>query len=74
MLALSEINVLYGIDQFSQTLAIIFAVIVGAAALICHICYVLYYNLGNRTGYFDGMVPLLVVALVMGGISVAMVA
>lgn len=73
MLALSEINVLYGIGRFSQTLAVIFAVVIAVAALISLICYVLYYNLGDRAGYFDGMVPLLMVALVMGGISVAMV-
>lgn len=72
MLALSEINVLYEIDRFSQTLAFIFAVIIGIAALISLICYVLYFNLGDRAGYFDGMVPLLMVALVMGSISIAM--
>lgn len=73
MLALSEINVLYGIGRFSHTLAVIFAVIIAAAALISLICYVLYFNLDDHAGYFDGMVPLLMVALVMGGISVAMV-
>lgn len=74
MLALSEINVLYGSDRFSHALAVIFAVIIGVATLISLICYVLYYNLGAHAGYFDGMVPLLMVALVMSGISVAMVA
>lgn len=74
MLALSEINVLYGIGRFSHALAVIFTIIIGVAALVSLICYVLYYNLGDRAGYFDGMVPLLMVALVMGGISVAMVA
>jgi hypothetical protein len=72
-LALSEINVLYGIGRFSHALTVIFAVIVGIAALISLICYVLYYNLGNRASYFDGMVPLLIVALVVAGISAAMV-
>lgn len=70
MLALSEINMLYGIDRFSHALAVIFTVIIGVAALISLICYVLYYNLGSRAGYFDGMVPLLMVALVMVGISI----
>ena len=71
-LTLSEINVLYGIGRFSHGLAVIFAVVTGAAALISLACYVLYYNLGDRAGYFDGMVPLLLVALVMAGISAAM--
>ena len=74
MLALSEINALYGIGRFSHELAAIFAVIIGVVALVSLICYLLYFNLGDRAGYFDGMVPLLAVALVMGSISVAMVA
>jgi len=73
VLALSEINTLYGVGQFSYRLTAIFTVLVGAATLISLICYVLYYNLGNRAGYFDGMIPLLMSALVMAGISVAMV-
>ena len=72
-LALSEINVLYGISRFSHGLAVMFAVVIGVAALISLVCYVLYYNLGDRAGYFDGMVPLLMVALVTAGISTAMV-
>jgi hypothetical protein len=73
VLALSEINVLYGVGRFSHGLAVIFAVVIGVATLISLVCYVLYYNLGNRAGYFDGMVPLLMTALVMAGISIAMV-
>ena len=72
MLALSEINVLYGTGRLSHGLAAGFAVVVGVAALISLVCYVLYYNLGNQAGYFDGMVPLLMVALVMAGLSAAL--
>lgn len=72
-LVLSEINVLYGMGRFSHGLSVIFAVVIGVAALISLACYVVYYNLGDRAGYFDGMVPLLMVAIVMTGISVAMV-
>lgn len=72
VLALSEINALYGSGRFSYHLAIIFVVVIGVATLISLVCYVLYYNLGDIAGYFDGMVPLLMAALVMAGISVAM--
>lgn len=72
VLALSEINALYGIGRFSHGLAAGFTVVVGVAALISLVCYLLYYNLGNRAGYFDGMIPLLIVALVMAGFSVAL--
>lgn len=72
-LALSEINTLYGMGRFSHGLAVIFAAVIGAAMLIDLVCYILYYSLGARAGYFDGMVPLLMTALVMSGISVVMV-
>lgn len=72
-LALSEINTLYGIDRFSHQLSVILSIVVGVAALISLVCYVLYYNLENHAGYFDGMVPLIMVALVTVGISVAMI-
>ena len=71
-LALAEINALYGAGRFSHWLAVVFVVVIGVAALISLVCYVLYYNLGDRAGYFDGMVPLLMVALVTAGVSVAM--
>lgn len=70
-LALSEINALYGIGRFSHSAAVVFLVVVGAAALVSLVCYVLYYNLGGRAGYFDGMVPLLLVAVVAAGMSAA---
>ena len=72
VLALSEINTLYGVGRFSRGMAVPFAVVIVAAALISLVCYMLYYNLGDRAGYFDGMVPLLLVALVTAGISAAM--
>lgn len=72
VLALLEINTLYGMGRFSHGLAVIFAVVIGVAMLISLICYILYYNLGDCSG-FDGMVPLLMAALVMSGISVVMV-
>lgn len=70
-LVLSEINALYGMGRFSHGLAVVFAIVIGVATSISLVCYMLYYNLGNRAGYFDGMVPLLMVVLVMGSISTA---
>lgn len=72
VLAMSEINVLYGTGCFSYRPAVTFTVIIVAAALISLICYILYYSLGERAGYFDGMVPLIMIAMVMGSMSVAM--
>lgn len=72
MLALSEINVLYGAGRFSHRLADTFTVVIGAATMISLVCYVLYYKLEAHAGYVDGMIPLLMAALVMAGITVAM--
>ncbi|SHH84400.1 hypothetical protein SAMN02745823_01151 [Sporobacter termitidis DSM 10068] len=72
VLALSELNALYGMGRFSYLLAVTFAVVAGAAAVISLVCYVLYYKLGGRAGYVDGMIPLLTAALVTAGITVAM--
>lgn len=73
VLALSELNALYGAGQFSHRLASVFAVVVGAATVLSLVCYVLYYTLGDQNAYFVGMVPLIMEALVMAGISAAMV-
>ncbi len=73
-LALSEVDALYGAGVFPRAPAVAFAAVVAAAAAVSLVCYVLYYRLDSRAGYFDGMVPLLTVALVMGAISVAMAA
>lgn len=72
VMALSEINALYGTGLFVHGLSVAFAVVIGAAALTSLVCYVLYYHLGALAGYIDGMIPLFLVALVMAGISVAM--
>lgn len=48
-----------------------FIAVIGAAAPASLVCYVLYYNFGSRAGYFNGMIPLLLVAPVTAGISAA---
>lgn len=45
----------------------------GIAVVISLICYVRYYHLDNRACFYDGMIPLLMAALVMLGISVVMI-
>jgi hypothetical protein len=71
VLMLLEINELYGMGRFTHGLALIFIALIVVATLISIVCYVLYYNLGSREGYIDGMIPLILAALVMLGISLA---
>lgn len=73
MLALAEVSALFGFGLFSRGLAVGFAVILSAAVLISLVCYVLYYRLGKRAGYIDGMVPLILAALTTAGISCFMI-
>jgi hypothetical protein len=73
VMILSEINVLYGLGRFSYSHVIVFIIVIGVATLISLVCYVLYYNLGGLAGYLDGMVPLLLAALVTAIISIAMI-
>lgn len=72
ILALAEINVFYGTGRFLDHTAAIFIAVIAAAAIISLICYVLYYRLDSRAGYLDGMVPLLLAAVVTGAIAVRM--
>ena len=74
MLALSEVNILHGSGLLSFRTSFILASVIGLAALISLACYVLYYHLGSWAGYIDGMIPLLLAALVMAGICISMTA
>jgi len=69
MLALAEVNSLFGIGRFSHGVSTGFFALISAAFVISLVCYVLYYHLDSRVGYIDGMIPLLLSALIMAAIS-----
>ena len=73
MLALAEINALFGTGLFSHKLSGAFLLIISAVVVISLVCYILYYRLDERSGYIAGMIPLLLSALTMAGISCCMV-
>ncbi len=69
-LAFLESNALYGIGVITRNGALgLFTAAVLAAALSM-VCYVLYYGLGDRAGYIDGMIPLILAAVCMTALSV----
>lgn len=72
MLALSEVSTLFGDSALSHNAAIIFAVIIAVGTMVCLICYVLYYKLSAMAGFIDGMVPLIMAALVMAGMDLVL--
>ncbi len=64
-LVFAEVNALYGIGRFSGAATVCFFAVTGVCAVVSLICYVLFYSLDSRAGYIDGMIPLLLAAVVM---------
>lgn len=68
-LELSVLSAVYGGDLFSLRSAVVWGIVVAAAAVISLICYLLYYRMSDKAGYIDGMIPLLLIGIVVAGIS-----
>lgn len=69
MLAVAEINTLFGAGFFSHRLSVGFLTGIGVVLIVSLVCYTLYYRLDSRAGYIDGMIPLILGGLTMAGIS-----
>ena len=61
-----------GCLSLEGTRTIPFAAIIAVGAVISLICYMLYYKLSATAGFIDGMVPLLMAALVMAGMNLVL--
>ncbi len=72
-LTLAEVNMLYGTGRFPLRMSCGLMSVTVLFALIDMAAYVLYYQLDAVTGYIDGMIPLILAAVMMGAISVKMV-
>ncbi len=69
-LAFLEVNALCGLGSITRSGAVgLFAAAVIVAALSM-VCYMLYYDLASWTGYVDGMIPLILVAVFMAVLAV----
>jgi len=65
VLQLCAIAVLYGTGRFGLGRTVLLVTLTGIAFVAGVICYVLYYRLEGKAGYWDGMAPLLIDASVM---------
>jgi len=65
-LMVAEVNALHGSHALSVTGSVVFFVVVGVVLVIDLVCYTLYYKLASWRSYIDGMVPLVLSAVVMG--------
>ena len=64
------LNALYGEATIGKVAFAVMAAIVVAAAAAGMICYLKYYDLPPMTAFYDGMVPLILFAVVMIGEAV----
>ena len=63
-LAAAQISALYAHGVYTTGGAWGFIAVVIAMAAVSLVCYLLYYNLDAVAGYYDGIVPLAIVAVV----------
>ena len=73
VMELSLVNFLYGVGRFTMQVTLGSVILILAAATISMVCYLLYYSLAPYPGFVDGMIPLIVVAVVMMSISAALI-
>ena len=71
-LACAEISALYAGGAYSKAAAIIFIIVIILMAAASMVCYLLYYNLDSVKGYIDGIIPLLIVAVMSAAMSITM--
>ncbi|MCC8181984.1 MAG: hypothetical protein LIO45_03245 [Clostridiales bacterium] len=68
-----EVNGLFALGQYSKGMSIGYLVVTVVAAIVSLVCYLLYYHLDSVKGYVDGMIPLLLVAVMMIAVTVSVV-
>ncbi len=69
-----ELNRFYGLGLFPRGETILFLVLGVLFFAVGLLCYLLYYNLNEVKGYVDGMIPLLMVAVMMAVVTISAVA
>ena len=62
-------DALLGAGFVSRGAFVVLTLIVLAAALVSMLCYLKYYDLEPMKAFYDGMVPLILFAVVMLGIA-----
>ena len=71
---LCVINTMHGGGHWGFAAAVILAVIAIIVAAAGMVCYLMYYNLEPMKGFYMGMVPLIIFAAYMAGISIYQIA
>ncbi len=72
-LTLAEIHMLWGTGIFQPSAAQAFAAVTLVFGLVSMIAYIRYYHLDAVTGYIDGMIPLILAAVMMAALDLCSV-
>jgi len=72
-LTLAQVNTLHGAGQLAASLSWILVAVIILFVAASLVCYVLFYRLPPQPAFIDGMIPLILVALSMAGLSVCIV-
>lgn len=72
-LAAAEVSALYGRGAYTMLAASALIACVIILAAVSLVCYLLYYQLDSIKGYYDGMLPLVAVQVMMAIISITAV-
>ncbi len=67
-----ELGALWGLGHFSTVTTVVLLVVVVAVGVVSLICYLMYYDLDGTRGYIDGMIPLILIALMMVVVTVTL--
>ena len=73
-LALALVNTLYGAGQLAPSASLVLSIIIIVVVAVSLVCYVLFYRLEPLQAYYDGMVPLILIAITMVALSICMLA
>ena len=65
ILEISTLNFAYSADVMQISGFIMWSVAILVIAVICLVCYIMYYNLPYIKGYIDGCIPLIIVGITM---------
>jgi hypothetical protein len=72
-LAFAAVSALYGFGAYTRSAAMAFIAVLVLFLIVSLVCYVLYYRLGKAAGFYDGMVPLVLVLFVNAAMAVGIV-
>ncbi len=70
-LMVSSINTVYALEQITMDKVIVMLAIIGVAAALSFVFYMLYYNVPPMRGYVYGMIPLITEAVSMAAFLAA---